>query len=1048
MKFAHFFIDRPIFASVISIILVIVGIIAYTTLPISQYPEVVPPTIQVSAAYPGANPEVIAKTVASPLEQEINGVENMLYMSSQSTNDGRMTLTVTFELGTDLDTAQVLVQNRVSIAEPRLPEQVRALGVTTQKNSPDLLMVVHLLSPDERFDQLYISNYAFIQIRDVLSRLEGVGSVNVFGASDYSMRVWLDPEKLSFLNLTTTDVVNALRGQNLQVAAGVIGQPPVPKGNAFQFAVNTTGRLEREQQFDDIVVKTGQDGRITRLEDVARIELGAQNYSVNSYLDGDPAIALVISQRPGSNALSTAESIRTTMAELSPRFPEGLEYKIIYDPTKFVEQSIDEVIKTLFEAFLLVLIVILIFLQDWRATIIPLIAIPVSIIGTFAVMAGIGFSLNNLSLFGLVLAIGIVVDDAIIVVENVQRNIDDGLPVREATRKAMNEVGGAIVASVVVLSAVFIPTAFLGGISGQFYKQFAITIAVSTAISALNSLTLSPALCALLFKAKGEEKDRFGKMWDFVLGWFFRRFNTVFDKITSVYIKSVGKIIRKSAVSLVVYAVLIGFTVFMFTKVPTGFIPEQDQGYLIVSIQLPDGASLERTDEVIHKAEKIILDTPGIENAVAFAGFSGATRTNSSNSGAIFTPFIDFKERIKQGITAESIAGDLQGRLFGIQEAFIVVIQPPSVRGLGTSGGFSMQVQDRIGAGFDELQNTTNQIIGAGNQDPELVRLFTSFRANTPQLFVDIDRIKASQLDVPIENIFNTLQIYLGSFFVNDFNLFGRTYQVRAQADSNYRLEPEDILKLRTRNETGQMVPLGSVADVIFTSGPDRVERYNLFPSAGISGQAAPGFSSGQALSKMEKFAEEMLPDGFGYEWTDLSYQQKKAANTAILIFPLCVLLVFLILAAQYESLSLPLAVILIVPMCILFAIIGVWIRGQDNNILTQIGFIVLVGLAAKNAILIVEFAKQLQEEGMNRFEAAVEACKLRLRPILMTSFAFILGVVPLVIAQGPGSEMRQALGTAVFSGMLGVTLFGLFLTPIFYVVIMKFAGSKKNESI
>lgn len=1045
MKFAHFFIDRPIFASVISVIIVIVGIISYMSLPVSQYPEVVPPTIQVSATYPGANPEVIAKTVASPLEQEINGVENMLYMSSQSTNDGRMTLTITFELGTDLDTAQVLVQNRVAIAEPRLPEQVRALGVTTQKNSPDLLMVVHLLSPDKRFDQLYISNYAFIQIRDVLSRLEGVGSVNIFGASDYSMRVWLDPEKLSFLNLTTSDVVNALRGQNLQVAAGVIGQPPVPQGNAFELTVNTTGRLEREQQFDDIVVKTGQDGRITRLQDVARVELGAQNYSLNSYLDGDPAVAMVISQRPGTNAISTAESIRNTMAELSPNFPEGLEYKIIYDPTKFVEQSIDEVIKTLFEAFLLVLIVILIFLQDWRATIIPLIAIPVSIIGTFAVMAGIGFSLNNLSLFGLVLAIGIVVDDAIIVVENVQRNMEGGLPAREATRNAMNEVGGAIVASVVVLSAVFIPTAFLGGISGQFYRQFAITIAVSTAISALNSLTLSPALCALLFKRKGEEKDRFGKLWDFALGWFFRRFNTVFDKFTNVYSKTVGKIIRKSAVSLAVYVVLIGMTVFMFLEVPTGFIPQQDQGYLIVSIQLPDGASLERTDAVIHKAEKIILDTPGIEHAVAFAGFSGATRTNSSNSGAIFTPFVHYEERIAKGLTADSIAADLQGKLFGIQEAFIVVIQPPSVRGLGTSGGFNMQVQDRRGAGFDALQENTNKIIGAGNQDPGLARLFTSFRANTPQLFVDIDRIKASKLDVPIENIFNTLQIYLGSFFVNDFNLFGRTYQVRAQADANYRLEPEDILKLRTRNETGQMVPLGSIADVKFTSGPDRVERYNLFPSAGISGQAAPGFSSGQALSKMEELAGKMLPEGFGFEWTDLSYQQKKAANTAIFIFPLCVLFVFLILAAQYESLSLPLAVILIVPMCILFAIIGVWFRGFDNNILTQIGFIVLVGLAAKNAILIVEFAKQLQEEGKSRFEAAVEACKLRLRPILMTSFAFILGVVPLVIAQGPGSEMRQALGTAVFSGMLGVTLFGLFLTPIFYVVIMKFAGGRKK---
>lgn len=1036
MKFSYFFINRPIFAGVLSVLIVIVGIISYYQLPVSQYPEIAPPTIQVSATYPGASPEVIARTVASPLEQEINGVENMLYMSSQSTNDGTLTITVTFEVGTDLDNAQVLVQNRVAVAEPRLPEQVRRLGVTTQKSSPNLMMVVHLLSPDDSYDQLYISNYASLQVKDVLARIDGVGNARIFGGSEYSMRVWLDPEKLSYLNLTTIDVVNALQSQNVQVAAGVIGQPPAPEGNPFQLSVNTQGRLAGEEEFGNIVVKRGENGKITRLRDVAEIVLGAQDYSLNSYLDGEAAIGLGIFQRPGTNAISTAQEIRDTMKDLSADFPAGLEYKIIYDPTKFVEESLNEVLTTLFEAFVLVLIVILVFLQNWRATMIPIFAIPVSIIGTFAIMSGIGFSLNTLSLFGLILAIGIVVDDAIIVVENVERNMENGLSAKEATRLSMDEVGSAIIASVVVLIAVFLPTAFIGGITGQFYEQFAITIAVSTAISAFNSLTLSPALCALFFRHKEEEKDRFARLLDLIFGWFFRFFNRYFEKGTQLYTSIVSRITRRSGISLLVYIVLIAFTVFMFRSVPTGFIPEQDQGYLIVSIQLPDGASLERTDDVTKSAERIIADVPGIEHSVSLAGFSGATFSNSSNAGAIFTILEPFEARSDKGLSADRILQDLQGRLMQIQEAFIIVIKPPSVRGLGTSGGFKMQVQDKRGSRYKELQQIAGNLTGAANQEPELSSVFSTFRANTPQLFVDIDRIKASKLDIPLDNIFATLQVYLGSFYVNDFNLFGRTYQVRAQAKAPHRLRPEDIMELRTRNADGEMVPLGSVADVGYVTGPDRVVRYNLYPSADIQGEPATGYSSGDALSKMEQLAGNILPAGYSYEWTEIAFQQKKAGNTAFLIFPLAVLFVFLILAAQYESLSLPLAVILIVPMCILFAITGVWLRGMDNNILTQISFIVLVGLAAKNAILIIEFAKQKQESGMDRFEAAIEACRLRLRPILMTSFAFIMGVIPLVVATGPGSEMRQAMGTAVFSGMIGVTFFGLLLTPIFYVVI------------
>jgi multidrug efflux pump subunit AcrB len=1112
---SRFFVDRPIFATVLSVVIVIVGLIAYFTLPVAQYPEITPPTVVVRASYPGATPEVIAETVATPLEQEINGVENMLYMSSSSTSDGQMQLTITFELGTDIDEAQVLVENRVAVAEPRLPEEVRRIGVTTRKSSPDLLMVVHLLSPDKRYDQLYISNYVQIRVQDVLTRLDGVGSVTVFGAREYSMRVWLDPEKLYSRDMAASDVVQALREQNVQVAAGVIGQPPVPQGNAYQLSVNTLGRLTQEEQFGDIVVKTGDDGRITRLRDVARIELGARDYSVNSYLDGEPAQGIGIFQLPGSNALETAQLVRQTMAEISKEFPPGLEYRIIYDPTIFIEESINEVFHTLFIAFILVSIVVLIFLQDWRAALLPMIDAIVSLVGTFAVMAAFGFSLNNLSLFGLVLAIGIVVDDSIVVVENIKRWMGKGLETREAILKAMEEITGPVLAITLVLSAVFIPTAFLSGISGQFYRQFALTIAVSTIISAVNALTMAPARAGQLIKpdsesemqeplprigiaiifgflaysflamplasllglsgpaySAGEGGSQFSgvtALWVVrlmvsaaggIAGWFlssivnrllkgfFRGFNRFFERTSDEYGRTVSRLLRVSGIAILVYCGLIGLTYLGFSRVPVGFIPAVDQGYLITDVQLPDGSSLERTDAVVQRATKILLETPGIAHAVGIVGFSGATFSNSSDSAAIFAVLEPFEERAKHGPSAQEIIRNVFPKLSQIQEARIIVIPPPPVRGLGTAGGFKMMVQDRSGVGLLALEATANELVAEANQQPGLTRVFTTFSTNTPQLYAQVDRTKAKKLNVPLTNIFDTLQIYLGSIYVNDFNLFGRTYRVTAQAEGPFRNEPEDITKLRTRSASGAAVPLGSLIDVRRVTGPDRVVRYNLFPSVDINGDTIPGFSSGQAIDAMEELANKILPQGMGFEWTDLAYQQVTAGNTAIFIFPLCVVFVFLILSALYESWSLPLAIILIVPMCLLSAIAGVWLRGMDNNILTQIGFVVLVGLACKNAILVVEFAKDRQEEGKNRFEAAVEAGRIRLRPILMTSFAFILGVVPLLIATGAGAEMRQALGTSVFSGMLGVTFFGLLLTPIFYVVIRGLTERKKGKSI
>ncbi len=1048
MNFSKIFIDRPIFASVLSILIVLVGSIAYQSLPIAQYPEVAPPTIVVRASYSGASPQVIAETVATPIEQEVNGVENMLYMSSQSTSDGAMTLTITFKLGTDLDKAQVLVQNRVAIAEPRLPEDVRRVGVTTLKRSPDLLLVVHMVSPDDSYDQLYISNYATLQVREQLKRVDGVGDVNIFGAREYSMRVWLDPSKLTYQNLTTTEIITALQNQNVQVAAGVIGQPPLDTDRAFQVNVIAQGRLVTPEEFERVIVKRGEDGRVVYLGDVARVELGAQDYLVNSYLDGKPAVAMAIQQLPGSNALATAERVRERMRELSADFPKGIGYRVVYDPTVFIDESVKAVIHTIFEAALLVVIVVMAFLQSWRASIIPILAIPVSLIGTFAVMAALGFSLNNLSLFGLVLAIGIVVDDAIVVVEGVERNLAEGLAPRDATMKTMEEVGGALVAIALVLSAVFIPTAFISGISGQFYRQFALTIAVATLFSCFVSLTLSPALCRVLLQPHGAKKDWFARVWDFSLGWFFRLFNRGFAAGSARYASLVSVVTRRSAIVLILYAGLLALTVFGFVKVPAGFIPSQDQGYFIVVTQLPEGSSLSRTDKVVRKITELAREVEGVTGVVAFAGFDAATGTNAPNKAGVFTALAPFEERVKRDLSGEKILAALRAKMATIGEALVLVFPPPPVRGMGNVGGFRMMVEDRRGRGFQALEQASQEVVAESAKRPELIGVFGSFRADAPQFYADIDRTKAQMLNVPMENVFATLQTQLGSLYVNDLNLFGRTFRVIAQADSAYRKDPEDVGKLRTRSSTGASVPLGTILSIESRTGPSRVERYNLYPAAAIDGDTAPGFSSGQALSAMAEVAGRVLPDGFGFEWTALAYQQILAGNTAVFIFPLCVLFVFLILAALYESWSLPLSIILVVPMCVLAALAGVWLRGMDNNILTQIGFVVLVGLACKNAILIVEFAKQREEQGSDRFEAAVEACRLRLRPILMTSFAFILGVLPLMLARGAGAEMRQSLGTAVFSGMLGVTFFGLFLTPVFYVVIRRFASRKRTALV
>jgi hydrophobe/amphiphile efflux-1 (HAE1) family protein/NodT family efflux transporter outer membrane factor (OMF) lipoprotein len=1044
MKFSHFFIRRPIFAGVLSMIIFIVGLIAMWRLPISEYPEVVPPTIVVRATYPGANPKTIAETVASPLEQAVNGVEESLYMFSQATGDGVMTLTVTFKLGTDIDKAQVQVQNRVSQALPKLPEEVRRLGVTTVKQSPDLTMVVHLFSPNGRYDEVYLRNYATLQVKDVLARIPGAGDVEVFGSGDYAMRVWLDPDKIAARNLTASDVVNAIREQNVQVAAGAIGQQPVSQPVDFELQINAKGRLISAEEFGQIIVKTGANGEKILLKDIGRIELGASGYSLRSLLNNKTAVALPIFQSPGANAIQLSTDVRRAMDELKKNFPEGIDYSVVYDPTVFVRHSIEAVVHTLLEAISLVVIVVLIFLQTWRASVIPLAAVPVSLVGTFAVMLGLGFSINALSLFGLVLAIGIVVDDAIVVVENVERNIALGLSPLDATRRAMNEVTGPIIATALVLCAVFVPTAFISGLTGQFYKQFAITIAISTVISAFNSLTLSPALCAVLLKDHHAPKDWFARGMERLFGWFFRPFNRAFAWSGGKYAAGVGGVIRKSAIALLVYGGLVFLTGWGFNKVPTGFVPTQDKQYLVAFAQLPDASSLDRTEAVIRRMSEMGLKQPGVQDAVAFPGLSISGFSVAPNAGIVFFGLKPFDERETPGLSGPAIAGALNQQFAAIQDAFVLAVPPPPVMGLGTIGGFKLYVEDRADLGYDALFQTLQTMIGRSYQTPGLGGVFSTFTVNVPQLDADIDRVKAKQQGVPLQNLFETMQIYLGSLYVNDFNRFGRTYQVIAQADAQYRDRPEDITRLKTRNAQGQMVPLGTLVKVREAYGPDRAMRYNGYPAAEINGGPAPGFSSGQAEALMSKLANENLSKGLAFEWTDLTYQRILAGNTAVYVYPLCLLLVFLVLAAQYESFRLPLAIILIVPMCLLFAITGVWLKGSDNNIFTQIGLIVLVGLACKNAILIVEFAKHKQDEGMSPVEAAIEACRLRLRPILMTSIAFIAGVFPLVKSHGAGAEMRQAMGVAVFSGMIGVTLFGLFLTPVFYVTLMKLGWKRK----
>ncbi|MDQ7097892.1 MULTISPECIES: multidrug efflux RND transporter permease subunit [unclassified Serratia (in: enterobacteria)] len=1030
MTFPRFFIKRPIFAIVLSILTLIAGTVALFQLPLSEYPAVTPPTVQVTASYPGANPKVIAETVAAPLEQAITGVEGMLYMSSQAATDGRMTLTVTFAQGTNADMAQIQVQNRVARALPRLPAEVQHQGVVTQKTSPDILMVVHLLSPDQRYDPLYISNYAYLQVRDELSRIPGVSDVQVWGAGEYSMRLWLDPDLIAARGLTAGDVIAAVREQNVQVAAGSVGQTP-DSNAAFQVTVNTLGRLADEKQFGDIIIRTGSDGRVTRLRDVARIEMGADAYALRSLLDGEPAVALQIIQSPGANALDVAQAVRATVKRLEGNFPAGLSSRIAYDPTVFVRASLESVVTTLLEAILLVVIVVVVFLRSWRASLIPLLAVPVSLVGTFAIMYLMGFSLNTLSLFGLVLSIGIVVDDAIVVVENVERHIENGKTPQQAARLAMDEVTGPIVAITSVLAAVFVPTAFLSGLQGEFYRQFALTIAISTLLSALNSLTLSPALAGMLLRphpAKPRAPGRIGRVLQAAV--------RPFQRAPDAYANAVRKTVRVRGMALAIYGGLLVLTFFSFQAVPPGFVPMQDKYYLVGIAQLPNSASLDRTDAVVKQMSKIALAEPGVESVVAFPGLSINGFVNVPNAAVMFVMLDPFKDRATPDLAASAIAGRLQAKFADIPDGFLGVFPPPPVPGLGATGGFKMQVEDRSGAGLESLVEHTRILMMKATESGQVAGLMTSLDINAPQLDVVIDRTQAQSQGVSLADVFESLQIYLGSLYINDFNRFGRTYKVTAQADAAHRMQAEAIGRLQVRNAAGDMLPLSSFVTVTPGSGPDRIIRYNGYPSADISGGAAMGVSSGQAAALMERLAKETLPEGMTVEWTELTYQQKLAGDAALFIFPLCVLLAYLILATQYNSWLLPLAVLLIVPMCLLSAMIGVWLLGGDNNVFVQIGLIVLVGLAAKNAILIVEFARSLEDEGANALEAVIKACRLRLRPIVMTSIAFIAGVIPLIFASGAGAEMRHAMGVAVFAGMLGVTLFGLFLTPVFYVVI------------
>jgi hydrophobe/amphiphile efflux-1 (HAE1) family protein len=1047
MKFAHFFIERPVFAGVLSIVTIIVGAIAIFTLPVAQYPEIAPPTVTVSASYPGANAKTVAETVATPIEEQINGVEGMIYMSSQSTNDGNMKLTVTFKLGTNLDIAQVQVQNRVAIAQPVLPSDVQRAGIVVKKASPDITLAVALYSPDGSRDPLYLSNYATLQVKDELARLPGVGDIYIFGARDYSMRLWLNPEQLASRNLTVGDVITAVQEQNVQVAAGIVGSPPLVHKVPFQYTVNALGRLIEPKQFGEIIIKTGADGSVTRLRDVARVELGAADYSTTTHFNGLPAVGIPIFQLPGSNSIATADAIYKKMEELKTSFPSGVAYSIPYDTTTFVRASIKDVVKTLFEAIGLVALVVLIFLQSWRASLVPLLAIPVSLIGTFAVMAIFGFSLNNLSLFGCVLAIGIVVDDAIVVVENVDRWIEQGLPPKEAAYRAMDEVTPAVIAIAFGLTAVFVPVAFISGITGQFYRQFALTISFSTLLSAFNSLTLSPALAALILKPHRAKKDWLTRLIDLLVGWFFRLFNSGLAKLNAGYVTTLRHVIRLSVMTLAVYVGLLLLTYIGFKKVPLGFIPQQDQGYLIAAVQLPDAAALDRTDAVLDRMSAIGMKTPGVLGTFAVTGFNLLTGTNQTNTGTMFLPLRNFDERArKPAESAAALTGYFMGQFSQIQEGFSLVLSPPPVRGIGQAGGFKMQVEDRSGlATPQQLEAATNLLIADARKDPRITSLFSTFRASVPQLYANVDRVKAKKENVAVTDIFQALQVYLGSYYINDFNYLGRTYKVVAQADAPFRALASDVAQLKTRNRAGAMVPLGTVMDLQNIADADRINRYNLYPSAEINGAGATGISSGQAIEIMANLAKKDLPAGFTYEWTELAFQEETAGNTALFIFPLCVLFVFLTHSAEYESFALSSAIILIVPMCLLCGISGVYFSGSDNNIFTQIGFVVLAGMSVKNAVLIVEFAKQQQEHNheMRAAEAAITAARLRLRPILMTSFAFIFGVLPLLVATGAGSEMRHALGTVVFYGMIGVTFFGLFLTPVFYTVIRKLGRDK-----
>ena len=1043
MNISRFFVDRPIFAGVISLLIFIAGLLAMFQLPISEYPEVSPPSVVVNASYPGANPKVIAETVARPLEEQLSGVENMIYMFSQATTDGRMTLTVTFKIGTDPDLAQQMVQNRVSQALPRLPDVTRQTGVTVVKSSPDLTMVVHLISPDKSYDELYLRNYAVMNIKDELAKVSGVGMVRLFGSGDYAMRIWLNPEKIAERNLTANDVTNAIREQNVQVAAGIIGGAPISSAIEVQLPVNAKGRLETPEEFGDIIIRAGANGEITRLKDVARVELGPAEFALNSMLDNQPAVAIPIFQSPGANAIQISDAVRATMAELKQRFPAGVDYEVVYDPTIFVKDSIKSVIKTLLEALALVVIVVVVFLQTWRASIIPLLAVPVSIVGTFALMWAFGFSINTLSLFGLVLAIGIVVDDAIVVVENVERNIEEGLSPLAATYKAMQEVSGPIIAISLTLVAVFVPIAFVSGLTGQFYKQFALTIAISTVISAINSLTLSPALAALLLKSHDAPKDRLTRIMDKIFGRFFGWFNRSFTRSSGSYSTSIGKLLGRKGLTVGVYVLLLGIIGVGFNTIPKGFVPPQDKQYLIGFAQLPDGATLDRTQAVIREMGEIGLAEAGVEAAVQFPGLSINGFTNSSSAGIVFLTLDPFDQRQGDELSASAIAQKLQMKYAGIEEAFIAIFPPPPVRGLGTTGGFKLQIEDRAGLGYEKLADVVAQVQQKAWQRPELTGVYSNYKINVPQLYADVDRTKAKQLGLNVKDVFDTMQVYLGSLYVNDFNQFGRTYQVIAQADAEFRNTASDALNLKVRNVNGDMVPLGSVLRMEESYGPESATHYNGYLAADLNGNAAPGYSSGQAQDAISEILAETLPPGMVFEWTDLTYQQVLAGNTAVIIFPLCLLLVFLVLAAQYESLALPLVVISIVPLSILAALFGVWVTNGDNNIFTQISLFVLAGLASKNAILIVEFARELEQRGMETYQAAITASRMRLRPILMTSFAFIMGVLPMVFSSGAGAEMRNVMGIAVFSGMLGVTFFGLFFTPIFYVLLRRLEGNR-----